>query len=736
MRITRTRIMRAIALTIAIAAIQPAAASALPSPNDVQFDLRGCNLQANEDLVAQNFICQDYANGNFGKDWAELDLVPHRLTVKGKQNNPGNTLGYTFVVAGDEADNGEPAWDDLSTPQINAALSDASCQLSNISAVQHKTPGAEGADTTIYRTVDISHKDNVTCVIDWYQRLALGSAAQPGSSLHSYMLGDDINSKANQTLSIPVQHAQGLSKTMDAQHHKTYPWNLTKTAPATVDFPNPCNPDARTADIKVKVSWERLAPVDADTVRVVTNITAVNPAQRPIDIDVTDVIRSGNTVLDTYNAPTFTVPANTTTVVATHTFDVPVADATNLNDIATASYSDPVTGTPIAGTTTATANAQVVPGGFINAMATIEDNETITGTGLSFSVGSVSAGSATGIFRAGVDGLLAGPNLTLPTADFSATNPPGAGGTIYWRSDSQAGSGFVEFNKTISLAGDISTTGSLSDTATLEASDGFAAVPASASTAITAKKCGKIVIDKDTVPAGSSEVFSFTPSPDLSLYNGGSNSLTATDSQNDEVTVPAGTYNVSEDQKAGWTLTDLSCTDGDANGVASSADKGTRTATYNVDPGETVTCRYVNTQDPGPTTTTPQSQSQGPVLSGADTHTDQPGDLIVQGERVSPGSARLAGATGCRPKPFTVRVKGKSISRVEFSVDGKKRKTVSRPDSAGRYKFKIDPRKFKKGSHKVVARAVFDPESGTRPKSMTLRFSRCVRAAQAPAFTG
>jgi hypothetical protein len=83
-----------------------------------------------------------------------------------------------------------------------------------------------------------------------------------------------------------------------------------------------------------------------------------------------------------------------------------------------------------------------------------------------------------------------------------------------------------------------------------------------------------------------------------------------------------------------------------------------------------------------------------------------------------------------------VRVKGKSISRVEFSIDGKKRKTVSRPDSAGRYKFKIDPRKFKKGSHKVVARAVFDPESGTRPKSMTLRFSRCVRAAQAPAFTG
>src|SRR3712207_8991171 len=39
------------------------------------------------------------------------------------------------------------------------------------------------------------------------------------------------------------------------------------------------------------------------------------------------------------------------------------------------------------------------------------------------------------------------------------------------------------------------------------------------------------------------------------------------------------------------------------------------------------------------------------------------------------------------------------------------------------------------GSHKLVAKAFFTEESGTRAKTMAMRFSRCVRAAQAPSFT-
>ena len=112
------------------------------------------------------------------------------------------------------------------------------------------------------------------------------------------------------------------------------------------------------------------------------------------------------------------------------------------------------------------------------------------------------------------------------------------------------------------------------------------------------------------------------------------------------------------------------------------------------------------------------------------------GEQDVLGERVTPGSARLGGRTGCQGKAFYVRVKGKQIDRVTFRIDGKVKKVVRRADSQGRFKFRVDPRKFKRGSHKVTARAVFSAASQTRPKTMSLRFSRCVRAAQAPAFTG
>jgi hypothetical protein len=72
---------------------------------------------------------------------------------------------------------------------------------------------------------------------------------------------------------------------------------------------------------------------------------------------------------------------------------------------------------------------------------------------------------------------------------------------------------------------------------------------------------------------------------------------------------------------------------------------------------------------------------------------------------------------------------------VEFRVDGKKRATLTAPDKKGRYKIKIDPRKFKAGGHLAVARAFFTPESNTTSKKMKVRFRRCVRRT-APAFTG
>jgi hypothetical protein len=649
--------------------------------------------------------------------------VPHRLEAEGKANSGSTVLSYTFAIAGDNEDDGHPGWDFISDPVLNDTLSGDSCSVST-GATQIADPGAQGADKTIYRVVTLSHEEDETCVLDWYQRLALGSAGFPGSSLHSYVLSDDLSAApGHQALPIPVDEAQGLSKTMDAHQPQTYPWNITKTAPASVDFPAPCDATTREAPVTIRIEWTKLAPVDSGVVRVVTNIYATNPAIRPIDVQVTDEVFSDTTSLDVETLPVATVPANTTGLVATHTVDIPVADAVKLNDVATATYTDTVTNAPIVGDTTATASAVVSEGqSFINDEATITDNEGITGNGLSFRVDSVSSGSASGAFSSGLDGVL-GP-LSLPTPAHSASSPAGSNGTIFWQSDPQTGNGFVEFNKTIILAGDISTTGALSDTAKLKGSDGFEPTPATASTSIESRACGKVVVDKATTPAGASDSFEFAAAS-LAPFNGGVGTLSATDAQNAEVVVPTGSYSVTEAAKDGWGLAGLTCDDGGSQ-TPSAPNSATGEAVYNIDPGETVTCRWANS------TLTPALRVSGEPEGG----TPPQGQQQVLGERVSPGSARFAGATGCQGKPFTVRVKGRSIARVEFSIDGKKRKTVTRPDSAGRYKFKIDPRRFKAGSHRVVARAVFAAGSGTSAKRMTLRFSRCVRAAQAPAFTG
>ena len=60
-----------------------------------------------------------------------------------------------------------------------------------------------------------------------------------------------------------------------------------------------------------------------------------------------------------------------------------------------------------------------------------------------------------------------------------------------------------------------------------------------------------------------------------------------------------GTYVVSENDPSGlnYELSGLTCVDGDPNGVGSTGDVASRTATINLDPDETVTCTFTNTED-------------------------------------------------------------------------------------------------------------------------------------------
>jgi hypothetical protein len=108
-------------------------------------------------------------------------------------------------------------------------------------------------------------------------------------------------------------------------------------------------------------------------------------------------------------------------------------------------------------------------------------------------------------------------------------------------------------------------------------------------------------------------------------------------------------------------------------------------------------------------------------------------ETVVQ---VTPGTAKLRGPTGCPTGASMATVTGKRITKVTFYVDGKKVKTVTRPDSKGRWSLGINPRKYAFGAHKVRVMVEFAADSGTKAKTLQLSFNRCRPAIVKPKFTG
>jgi hypothetical protein len=101
----------------------------------------------------------------------------------------------------------------------------------------------------------------------------------------------------------------------------------------------------------------------------------------------------------------------------------------------------------------------------------------------------------------------------------------------------------------------------------------------------TNTKEGRIEVEKQTLPDGSTQSFNFDGDIDVNL----------TDGQSSGVNVDPGTYSVNEVVPAGWDLTSVVCNDG-ASTTPSTGSVGTATATFNVEPGETVRCVFTNTQ--------------------------------------------------------------------------------------------------------------------------------------------
>ena len=115
-----------------------------------------------------------------------------------------------------------------------------------------------------------------------------------------------------------------------------------------------------------------------------------------------------------------------------------------------------------------------------------------------------------------------------------------------------------------------------------------------------------------------------------------------------------------------------------------------------------------------------------------------PAQAGVLGTRaVARGRARIAGARTCPVSAFNVRVTGRQIRRVTFTVDGRRVATLTRADRLGRWQAKVNPRGLRTGLHRVQARVEFNRGAGSA-RTLRMSFRTCARpAAQvAPSFTG
>ena len=113
-----------------------------------------------------------------------------------------------------------------------------------------------------------------------------------------------------------------------------------------------------------------------------------------------------------------------------------------------------------------------------------------------------------------------------------------------------------------------------------------------------------------------------------------------------------------------------------------------------------------------------------------------PPQEVLPEETTPKGTAAVTGKTGCYGTPFNVVVSGRQIERVIYSIDGKVVKTLMAPNSGSRYKLPIIPKRFKTGTHRVLARVIFTTKSKTKNRTLRVVFSRCAKKASSPAFTG
>ena len=119
-----------------------------------------------------------------------------------------------------------------------------------------------------------------------------------------------------------------------------------------------------------------------------------------------------------------------------------------------------------------------------------------------------------------------------------------------------------------------------------------AASPSSSSGKLLQQNTGTIVIVKDTVPDDPQDfIIQFAPTGGGFTLDDDPSDASPTNQVSR--TLEAGTYTATENAVTGWIVTAITCDDPNSSG-----NPANRTATIDLDPGETVTCTFRNEPDP------------------------------------------------------------------------------------------------------------------------------------------
>jgi len=231
---------------------------------------------------------------------------------------------------------------------------------------------------------------------------------------------------------------------------------------------------------------------------------------------------------------------------------------------------------------------------------------------------------------------------------------------------------------------------------------------------------GTVRIVEQTDPAGSAQRFSFHPPADLAPAD-----FDLADGESVEFRPKPGTYSVTQAAVKGWKVDFIGCDDANSTGAG-------YTATIVVDPGETITCTFVNTGVPAIADDPKLQPKPLAVVTPPRLVAVAPTPLLaLRAAAVRRATARLRRPSRCVTGAFRVTVAGSPVRRIEFTVNGRRVRTVFA--RGGQRSFTVRLPVGKGTVQRVAARVVF--ANGARSRTLRTTVLRCAPAV-APQFTG